>query len=86
MTKANFNLFNDIEHLPLKVFNRVVLMSNLYEDFGKETAEAYAREFNEGERKQMFLMQTYVKAKGAETVRKEVTRNLKVAYDAGADE
>ena len=86
MTKANFEMFNDIQHLPLKVFNRVVLMSNLMEDAGRDTAEVYAEMFTEGERKQMYLMQGYIKSKGVETVRKEVTRNLQVVYDVGEDQ
>ena len=42
--------------------------------------------FTEGERKQMYLMQGYIKSKGVETVRKEVTRNLQVVYDVGEDQ
>lgn len=77
----NNNKFETISHLPLRVFNRVVLMANLNNDFGPEAATKYAEEFDEGERKQMFVMQTYIKQKGEAVVRKEVTKNLTLVAD-----
>lgn len=83
MTKANFNRFDDINHTPLRAYNRVVLMSNLMADFGKEVSAEYAGLFDDNERKQMFVVQAYLKQHGPEETRKAVTKHLEVAYDAG---
>tara|TARA_R110000851_G_scaffold115675_2_gene241596 strand:- start:2033 stop:2218 length:186 start_codon:yes stop_codon:yes gene_type:complete len=61
-------------------------MSNLLDDFGKETSAQYAGMFSEEERQQMFVMQTYIKQKGVEEARKAVTRNLSLAEEVGTDE
>ena len=74
----NFKRFDEIKHTPLRVFNRVVLLNNLLSDFGKSTAENYIGVFDTGERKQLYLMQAYIKAKGPDFVRKEVTKGLEV--------
>lgn len=73
-----FEKFDDIEHLPLKVFNRVVNMFNLVEDSGAQAGENYLEQFTEGERRQMYLMAAYIKQKSVEAVRKEVTNGLEV--------
>lgn len=76
MTKANFNKFDDVNHVPLRVFNRVVLMSNLMGDFGKDVAISYAELFEEGERKQMYIMQSFISQQGLEAARATVTKGL----------
>jgi hypothetical protein len=75
---ATFERFESIEHLPLKVFNRVVMLNNILVDMGKEASASYINTFSEGERKQMYIMQMYIKSKGEVTVRKEVTKGLEV--------
>ena len=84
--KPTFNKFDQITHLPLRIFNRVVLMNNIYEDFGKEAAQEYADKFEPFERKQMFLMNAYIKAVGQDRVRKEVVKDLEVVYDSERDD
>jgi hypothetical protein len=81
----NFERYDDIQHLPLQVYNRVVFLHNLIEDSGKKAGEVYVESFAEGERRQMYLMAQYIAAKGPEFVQKEVTKGLKVVYDV-ADE
>ena len=39
----NFNHFNDIEHEPLRVFNRTVMFHNLLQDFGRSVALDYVK-------------------------------------------
>lgn len=78
----NFETFNHITHTPLRVFNRVVFMTNLLTDFGKEAASNYAELFDESERKQMYIMQVYINQKGVDEARKTVTKGLEVVYDA----
>lgn len=77
----NYNKFTDINHIPLRVFNRVVMMSNLMQDFGKEAARSYAESFTEVERKQMFIMQQFIDVKGEKEARKVVTKDLKLVAE-----
>ena len=72
------NKFSDINHLPLRVFNRVVFLNNLFADSGKEAAQSYVDLFTEGERQQMYVMGQYIKSVGEEKVRKEVTKGLTI--------
>lgn len=58
------NKFEDINHLPLRVFNRVVFLNNLFADSGKGAAQGYADLFTDEERKQMYVMSAYIKQKG----------------------
>jgi len=85
MTTLTFETFNTIEHMPLRVYNRVVYLNNILSDFGRDAVKRYIEMFSESERQQMFIMQAYVKAKGADAARKFATKDLKVAYDASAD-
>jgi glutathione synthase/RimK-type ligase-like ATP-grasp enzyme len=78
----NFETFNSVDHLPLRVYNRVVYMTNILTDFGKEAVKKYIEMFTESERQQMFLMQAYIKANGVDATRKFVTKDLKVVYNA----
>lgn len=75
------NKFDDINHLPLRVFNRVVLLNNLNADGGIEAAKRYVDLFTEAERKQMYVVAQAIKIKGEEAVRKEVTRELVLVDD-----
>lgn len=71
-----FNNFNDIQHLPLRVFNRTILFNNIFTDFGKESASEYIEQFSQGERKQMFVMQAYIKKFGYKFAKEKVTEGL----------
>lgn len=70
------NNFNEIEHFPLRVFNRVAFLYNLVEDGGKYAGEEYLEQFDKEERKQMYVMAAYIKRRGIEATRKEVTKGL----------
>lgn len=74
----NFERFDDIKHMPLRVYNRTVLMCNIMSDFGKEASERYVEQFEEHEKQQMYLMLAFVKFKGVDAARKFVTNNLEV--------
>lgn len=83
--EAVFNRFEDINHMPLRVFNRVVFLNNIFADAGEVAARHYIGTFNEGERKQMYLMQAYIKQHGIDKARKDATKNLEVVYDASEE-
>ena len=74
--KNNFNLFKDIKHTPLRIYNRVVMSYNLKSDFGQAVVEDYISCFNEEEKKQMLLMTKLVQKKGKDAVMKMVTNKL----------
>lgn len=70
------NKFEDINHLPLRVFNRVVFLNNLFADSGPEAAQSYINLFDEPQKQQMYVMGSYIKKVGQEAVRREVTKGL----------
>lgn len=72
----NFNTFDEIQHLPLKAYNRAVFYSNLYSDHGKAAAEDYAIQFSASERLAMAQIISAVKQFGVKKVQEIVTRDL----------
>lgn len=75
-TDIVFDRFDEISHIPLRVYNRVVMLNNLMNDSGKLAAEAYVSIFSEAEKKQMYIVNLTIKQKGLDFVRKEVTKGL----------
>lgn len=73
-----YNTFDEIEHTPLRTFNRVVMMTNLLADFGKEVARDYVAQFDETVRKQMYMMQLFIDNQGWEKARKASTKGLEL--------
>lgn len=71
--------FNDVEHLPLRVFNRSVTTFNLLEFGGEAAAREYLEQFSENERKQIFIMNQYIKSEGEAAARKVATKGLEGA-------
>ncbi len=74
--KTPFNRFTDISHGPLRVYNRVVMFHNVYEDHGKSAAEGYAQSFTNEERLQMAQVTALVRSKGTKYVKDLVTRGV----------
>lgn len=77
-TAKTFNQFNDVNHRPLKIYNRAVTLMNINTDFGKHVAEDYVQLFSEDDRKDMWMMLLLIKKIGQKEAKKKVTRNLKV--------
>lgn len=80
-----FNKFDDVTHMPLRVFNRVAMFYNLHEDKGAATAKEYASLFTQKERAQMYILMNEIKIKGVDKVRKWATKDLVVTYDPTED-
>jgi len=76
-----FNQFNDIEHRPLRIYNRCVMFHNIYEDQGKAPAQDYAESFSKEERLEIAQMAALVKARGPKFVKEMVTRNIQFIDD-----
>ena len=81
-----FNRFTDVEHAPLRVYNRAVMFSNIYEDHGRYAAEEYAQTFSKEERLQMAQMIALVKAKGTKHVIALVTAGVEFVDDPFVEE
>jgi len=77
----HFNRFEEVKHIPLRVYNRVAYYYNLYEDKGRETAKQYIETFSDMERTQMGYVMIAIKTKGLDAVKKSVTKDLVVTYD-----
>ena len=81
--RDNFQTFNDIKHIPLRVYNRVVLMANLLSDFGPDASAQYAEIFNKTEMAQMRAMMSMIEAHGVDAVKKTVLKGVEGAeYNA----
>jgi Zn-dependent oligopeptidase len=81
MNKLKFNRFTDVEHIPLRVYNRTVMFYNIYDDHGKLAAEEYADSFSKEERLQMAQVAALVKAKGTKHVIQLVTAGVQFVDD-----
>lgn len=86
MTKLKFNRFTDIEHLPLRVYNRTVMFYNIYDDHGRDAAEEYANSFTKEERLQMAQLAALVKNKGTKHVIALVTAGVDFVDEAFVEE
>ncbi len=82
---TTFNRFTDIQHRPLRIYNRAVYFSNIFEDHGKAPAEDYANSFTKEERLEIAQMIALVKAKGVKHVKDLVTRGVEFVDDIPAD-
>lgn len=71
-----FNTFNEIQHRPLRIYNRSVMFHNLYEDQGKFVAEQYANSLSKEERLEIAQMTALVKKLGPKKVKAMVTEGL----------
>lgn len=74
----DLNKFDEINHQPLRAFNRTVFLNNLYQDGGEGAAKRYISLFTEEEKKEMFVINACIKKMGVERVKKEVTKGLVV--------
>lgn len=72
----DFQRFDEVEHVPLRVYNRAVTLYNLTSDFGKEVGKEYLTLFSKGEVAQITIMVSYIESKGAEAASKFATRDL----------
>lgn len=76
MKVTKLNRFDDIEHYPIKTYNRAAVAYNLLEDFGLPTFEAYVMQFNDADRKAIGIMIEYVKYLGQKAVVSLITKDM----------
>jgi hypothetical protein len=70
------NKFEEIQHEPLRAYNRAVMFYNIYEDAGRAAAEDYANLFSKEDRLKMAQVVALVKRKGVKFVRDLVTNGV----------
>lgn len=70
------NKFNDIDYLPLRVWNRTVMLFNIREDSGENAAKEYASQFSKQELAQMLDLYHLVKKNGPEKIKKMIMANM----------
>lgn len=71
-----FNQFRDIEHRPLRIYNRAVMFHNIYEDHGIGAAEEYVATFSPQEKLEIAQITALVKTKGTKFVKDLVTQGV----------
>jgi len=69
----NYSTFSEIEHAPLRIYNRAVMSYNILEDAGRAAVEEYVKNFTKDERMEMIAMTSLVKKHGPKTVKEWVT-------------
>lgn len=79
--QKDFNMFNEITHMPLRVYNRAVFTFNLMSDVGVHGAEEYLDLFSVPERAQIFTMVSFIKSKGPEAAKNFATKGLVLEED-----
>ena len=73
-TYKGYSLFNDITDNTLKAYNRAVTMFNIQEKFNDKMVRDYAGQLTQSDLNKVYAMLQYIKAKGAELVRREIGR------------
>lgn len=68
--------FDEVEHKPLRDFNRTAFVYNLLEDAGQAPVEDYLSQFSEEDKKSIFTMAKAVKKLGVKRVRELVTQGV----------
>ena len=76
--------FREINYLPLRTMNQGILAFNIRDDEGKEAAEQYFRGLSTQEKALVLAFYQDVKARGAETVKKEIMRAMPLQDDGVA--
>lgn len=79
--KTQFNLFRDIQHRPLRIYNRSVMFHNLYEDQGAHTAKEYVDALTKEERLEIAQMTQLVRKLGVTKVKELVTQGVDFVDD-----
>jgi hypothetical protein len=73
---TKFNRFEDIEHKPLRVYNRAVMTFNIKDDQGVEAARDYLETFTQQERFEIAQITALTKKRGPKIVKEIVTSGL----------
>jgi hypothetical protein len=73
--------FRDVQHRPLRIYNRCVVASNIMEDAGKAPAEDYLAQFTTTEQLEMRQMYELIQLKGTKAVKALITEGVEFSDD-----
>ena len=73
--------FLEIEHLPLRTYNRCVYAFNILEDAGRAHFDNYINQFSYRDRLEMVTMTKLVKKLGTKRVKAMITEGLTFSND-----
>lgn len=76
MAKEKFNNFDDIEHLPLRVYNRAITATNISNDLGRTALTEYIEQFTDIEKKQLAIMFAFIQKYGLKKAQEEATKGI----------
>lgn len=79
------NYFREINYAPLRTYNQGVLAFNIREDEGEEASLEYMRGLTKEEKADVYKFFLDVKARGAETVKRELMRTMPLQEDGDAE-
>lgn len=92
MTKTykGYNLFNDIDNVGLRTWNRCATAFNIYQDKGEELFEQYVTQFKEKDQQMIKLTFQYLVLKreqygakeGYEMVKRELCKDVQATLEA----
>ena len=68
------SLFNDVQDVALRTWNRSAIMFNLMADKGIDSAREYMGKLDEVSQKQVYAMLNLIKAQGYEETKKKIIR------------
>lgn len=74
--RIKYNDFADIQHRPLRIYNRAVTAFNIRDDFGKVDMEEYLSQFSKQERLEIAQMTALTRIKGAKFMKELVTNGV----------
>lgn len=69
-----YSLFNDVDDVALRTWNRCTVMFNINIDQGEEFVSGYIGSLSNVERMQVMAMYQYIAVKGTEAVRLEINQ------------
>lgn len=78
--------FDEIKSPLLKVFNRTIMVGNIFEDYGTAPAQEYLDQFNAVDKDNICRMGSLIKLKGYEYVKRFVRENTTFEEDLTPNE
>ena len=74
--KAKYSDFSDVQHAPLRAYNRAVTAFNIREDLGSFSMMEYLEQFSKEDRLRSAQVTALTKKMGVKWVKEQVTKGL----------
>lgn len=76
MENLRFETFNNVKHIPLRIYNRAVMANNVLADYGAAQLEQYLEQFKRHEKSQIYFMNMFIKSHGAKAAKSYVLKDF----------